>query len=112
MPTALSDADPILVEELVAANRILFNQGVVDGYGHVSVRHDKRPDRYILSRSMAPGLVTAEDDPVVVLDAFDPPLQGDAETRAHAIPDGGNRGGLQTLDRRRFPIAHEMGVTG
>jgi ribulose-5-phosphate 4-epimerase/fuculose-1-phosphate aldolase len=61
MPTALSDADPALVEELVAANRILFDQGVVDGYGHVSVRHDKRPDRYILSRSTAPGLVTADD---------------------------------------------------
>jgi ribulose-5-phosphate 4-epimerase/fuculose-1-phosphate aldolase len=61
MPTTLSDADPTLVEELVAANRILFNQGVVDGYGHVSLRHDKRPDRYILSRSRSPGLVTAED---------------------------------------------------
>lgn len=61
MPTALSDADPALVEELVAANRILFDQGVVDGYGHVSMRHDKRPDRFILSRSMAPGLVTADD---------------------------------------------------
>jgi HCOMODA/2-hydroxy-3-carboxy-muconic semialdehyde decarboxylase len=61
MPTALSDADPTLVEELVAANRILFDQGVVDGYGHVSLRHDKRPDRYILSRSRSPGLVVAED---------------------------------------------------
>lgn len=41
MPTVLSDADATLVEELVAANRILFDQGVVDGYGHVSVRHGK-----------------------------------------------------------------------
>ncbi|MDB5409755.1 MAG: class aldolase/adducin-like protein [Rhodospirillales bacterium] len=61
MPMMLSDADPTLVEELVAANRILFDQGVVDGFGHVSVRHDKHPDRYILSRSMAPALVTAAD---------------------------------------------------
>jgi ribulose-5-phosphate 4-epimerase/fuculose-1-phosphate aldolase len=61
MPTVLSDADATLVEELVAANRILFDQGVVDGYGHVSVRHDKRPDRFILSRSRSPGLVTTAD---------------------------------------------------
>jgi ribulose-5-phosphate 4-epimerase/fuculose-1-phosphate aldolase len=61
MPTALSDADPTLVDELVAANHILFNQNVVDGYGHVSVRHDKRPDRYILSRSRSPGIVVAAD---------------------------------------------------
>jgi len=41
--------------------RILFDQGVVDGFGHVSVRHDKDPNRYLLSRSMAPGLVTSDD---------------------------------------------------
>jgi HCOMODA/2-hydroxy-3-carboxy-muconic semialdehyde decarboxylase len=54
-------ADPALIDDLVAANRILFDQGVVDGFGHVSARHDKDPNRYLLSRSMAPGLVTAED---------------------------------------------------
>jgi len=53
-------ADPALVEDLVAANRILFDQGVVDGFGHVSARHDKDPSRFLLSRSMAPGLVTAD----------------------------------------------------
>src|SRR5215472_5649896 len=46
---------------LVAANRILFDQGVVDGFGHVSARHDKDPGRYLLARSMAPALVTADD---------------------------------------------------
>jgi ribulose-5-phosphate 4-epimerase/fuculose-1-phosphate aldolase len=54
-------ADPALVEDLVAANRILFDQGVVDGFGHVSVRHDKRPEHFLLARSMAPGLVAAAD---------------------------------------------------
>lgn len=53
--------DRALVEDLVAANRILYNEGVVDGFGHVSVRHDKLPDRFLLARSMAPGLVTAAD---------------------------------------------------
>lgn len=56
-PAAATD----LVGDLVAANRILFDQGVVDGFGHVSVRHDKDPSRFLLSRSMAPGLVTAAD---------------------------------------------------
>ena len=53
--------DPALIEDVVAANRILFDQGVVDGFGHVSVRHDKRPDHFLLARSMAPGLVEAAD---------------------------------------------------
>jgi ribulose-5-phosphate 4-epimerase/fuculose-1-phosphate aldolase len=34
---------------------------VVDGFGHVSTRHDKDPNRYLLSRSMAPALVTEDD---------------------------------------------------
>jgi HCOMODA/2-hydroxy-3-carboxy-muconic semialdehyde decarboxylase len=50
-----------LLDDLVAANRILYDQGVVDGFGHVSVRHDKDPNRYLLSRSMAPALVTVDD---------------------------------------------------
>ena len=53
--------DPALVADLVAANRILSDQGIVDGFGHVSVRHDKDSGRFLLSRSMAPGLVTAQD---------------------------------------------------
>ena len=50
-----------LVRDLVAANRILFNEGVVDGFGHVSVRDDRNPGRFLLSRSIAPGTVTARD---------------------------------------------------
>jgi ribulose-5-phosphate 4-epimerase/fuculose-1-phosphate aldolase len=56
-----TDADPPMIDDLVAANHILFDQGVVDAFGHVSVRHDKRPDRFLLARNMAPGSVTAED---------------------------------------------------
>jgi HCOMODA/2-hydroxy-3-carboxy-muconic semialdehyde decarboxylase len=52
---------PALIEDLVAANRILAHQGVLDGYGHVSVRHDRDRDRYLLSRSRAPELVAADD---------------------------------------------------
>jgi len=50
-------ADPQLIEDLVAANRILADYGVLDGYGHVSARHDRDPNRYLLSRSLAPALV-------------------------------------------------------
>lgn len=50
-----------IIEDLVAANRILAHYGVLDGFGHVSARHPERPDRYLLSRSLAPELVTTAD---------------------------------------------------
>ena len=53
--------DPRLIADLVTANHILFDHHVVDAFGHVSVRHDKRPDRFLLARSMAPALVTPAD---------------------------------------------------
>lgn len=49
------------IADLAAASRILFNQGVVDGYGHVSIRHPHAPDRFLMSRAMAPALVTPAD---------------------------------------------------
>ncbi len=49
------------IEDLVTANRILAREEVVDAYGHVSIRHPERPDRYLLSRSRAPELVEAGD---------------------------------------------------
>ena len=54
-------ADPALVESLAVANRILYDQGVVDGFGHVSVRHDRSPAHFLLARNMAPALVTPAD---------------------------------------------------
>ncbi len=53
--------DPQLLEDLVAANHILVDQGVLDGYGHVSARHDRDAGRFLMSRSIAPELVTAAD---------------------------------------------------
>jgi HCOMODA/2-hydroxy-3-carboxy-muconic semialdehyde decarboxylase len=60
-PASAGAAAAQLVEDLVAANRILADQGVVDGYGHASVRHDRDANRYLMSRSLAPELVTAAD---------------------------------------------------
>jgi len=51
----------VLVDKLVLANRILYRQGVVDGFGHVSVRHDQSRDHFLLARNMAPGMVRCED---------------------------------------------------
>ncbi len=48
-------------EELVTANRILAYHEVVDSFGHVSLRHPDRPDRFLLSRARAPELILADD---------------------------------------------------
>ena len=58
---APTPVDPALVDDLVAGNRILAREGILDGMGHISVRHPQRADRFLLARSMAPALVTAED---------------------------------------------------
>ena len=55
--TALSS----VLDDLVAANRILAGLAVLDGFGHVSARHPLQPDRYLLSRSLAPERVTRDD---------------------------------------------------
>jgi HCOMODA/2-hydroxy-3-carboxy-muconic semialdehyde decarboxylase len=61
-PTATTpDTPATLLDELALANRILFHQDVVDGFGHVSLRHPARPDCFLLARSMAPALVTVDD---------------------------------------------------
>jgi len=50
-----------LIEELVTANRILAREGVVDSFGHISVRHPDNPQRYLLSRSRAPDCIERGD---------------------------------------------------
>jgi ribulose-5-phosphate 4-epimerase/fuculose-1-phosphate aldolase len=52
---------PQLAEELVTANRILAREGVVDSFGHVSVRHCDREGHYVLSRARAPECIEAAD---------------------------------------------------
>ena len=49
------------LQDLVIANRILAHENVVDAYGHVSVRHPDNPQRFLLSRSRSPELVTLDD---------------------------------------------------
>jgi len=54
-------ASAALIEDLVAASRILAQHEVLDAYGHVSARSDKNPAHFIMSRSLAPALVRAAD---------------------------------------------------
>src|SRR5215469_13249296 len=50
-----------VIEDLVAANRILATERVVDAFGHVSARHPERPDRFLLSQARPPELIEADD---------------------------------------------------
>ena len=50
-----------IFRDLVIANRILAQEDVVDAYGHVSMRHPDNPNRFLIARSVAPELVTADD---------------------------------------------------
>src|SRR5437879_10951832 len=49
------------LEDLVAAYRILAEHGVIDAYGHVSLRSPRDPNRYFIARSIAPGRVQVAD---------------------------------------------------
>ena len=57
MPNALDEAR----YELALANRIIAHEGVLDGFGHVSVRHPNDPKRYLLARSRSPELIEPSD---------------------------------------------------
>lgn len=57
----LPATDEARIAEVVTANHILSDQGVLDGFGHVSVRSAKNPKHYFMARSLAPSLVTKDD---------------------------------------------------
>ena len=50
-----------IIGELVIANRILAREGVVDAFGHISVRNPNNPESYFISISRAPELITMDD---------------------------------------------------
>jgi ribulose-5-phosphate 4-epimerase/fuculose-1-phosphate aldolase len=66
------DVDQSVLDDLVTANRILAHQGVLDAFGHISVRDPKNPGHYLMSRWVAPGLVTRDD--IVAFDLDSKPL--------------------------------------
>jgi ribulose-5-phosphate 4-epimerase/fuculose-1-phosphate aldolase len=60
-PASLPGVDPALLEDIVVGSRVLADFGVLDGFGHVSARHPTNPNHFLMSRSLAPALVTADD---------------------------------------------------
>lgn len=76
MPAHLADAEVSvdLLDDLVLANHILFRQGVVDAFGHVSQRHPRRPDQFLMSRSLAPARVARTD--ITLLNEKGEPAKG------------------------------------
>ncbi len=67
--TSESRLDPDFVDDLVAGYRTLASLNVLDAFGHVSVRDPRNPNRYLMSRSVAPESVTAADILVLDLDS-------------------------------------------
>jgi len=61
MARSVKSPSPSLLDDLVAANRILYAQKIVDGLGHVSVRHDKHPDMYVLAAELDSNALTLRD---------------------------------------------------
>src|SRR6266404_4010047 len=57
----VSGVDAALIEDIVTGSRVLADFGVLDGFGHVSARDPKNPNHFLMSRSLAPALVTADD---------------------------------------------------
>ena len=62
--------------DVVIANRILAHEGIVDAYGHVSVRHPRDPKRYLLARSLSPEMVQQAD--IMEFDLDGTPAGGDS----------------------------------
>ncbi|HEY4204529.1 MAG TPA: class II aldolase/adducin family protein [Xanthobacteraceae bacterium] len=58
---ASTSPDKSVIADLVAANRILSDQQVLDAYGHVSIRSPSNPQHFLMGRNLAPALVTADD---------------------------------------------------
>jgi len=69
-----SASDAAVTEDIVIGSRVLAEFGVLDGFGHVSARDPSNPNHFLMSRSLAPALVTADDIMAFDLDgnAVDP----------------------------------------
>jgi len=60
-PGSAGAVDPALIDDLVAGNHILAREQILDAFGHISVRHPRGADRFLIARSLAPELVIAAD---------------------------------------------------
>jgi len=92
-PASAGPVESSLLEDLAVANHILASHGVLDAYGHVSVRHPANPDRFLMSRSLAPALVTTGDILEYDLDGMrSTPRAARASSSVSSMPRSTRRG--------------------
>ena len=107
-------ADAAVLHELVTANRILAREGIVDAFGHVSVRHPDEAGHYLIARSLGPELVTAGDLQRFVLEGEQVggnPQPAYAERAIHgAIYEA--RSEVMAVCHNHSPSVIPFGVTG
>jgi len=103
-----------IIDELVTANRILANEGIVDSFGHVSVRHPERPDRYLLSRARAPERIEASDIIEFTLDGKPINLKGRSPYTERFIHGAiyERRPDVMAVVHNHSPSTIPFGVTG
>src|SRR4051812_28549878 len=112
--TATPLAAPELLRDLVLANRILAHEGVMDAFGHVSVRHPDDPGRFIISRSLGPELVTEADLQLFALNGEQvggDPRSPYAERFIHGAVYGA-RPDVQAVCHNHAPSVIPFSVTG
>lgn len=109
----MTDLAPLL-EDLVTANRILAAEGIVDSFGHVSVRHPDNPQRYLLSRARAPDCIEVDDIVVYELDGTALDARGRAPYRERFIHGAiyEARPDVQSVVHNHSPSVIPFGVTG
>ena len=104
----------VMLEELVTANRILAREGVVDSFGHVTIRHPDHPDRFLMSRARAPDCVEVSDIVTFALDGT--PLDaGDRRPYLERFIHGAcyeARPDVQAVVHNHSPSVIPFGVTG
>src|SRR5215470_8831606 len=102
-----------LIEDLVTANRILAREGVVDSFGHVSVRHPDNPQHYLLSRSRAPDCIEAADIMEFTLEGEPVDARGRAPYLERFIHGGiyEARPDVQSVVHNHSPSVIPFGVT-
>jgi ribulose-5-phosphate 4-epimerase/fuculose-1-phosphate aldolase len=110
----MADMDALALDELVTANRILAREGILDAFGHVSVRHPAHPDRFCLSRARAPECIEASDIMQFALDGapFEPAGRTPyAERFIHAAVYAA-RPDVRAVVHNHSPGVIPFGVTG